>query len=335
MPDYEDHLWLAKKVGFVVGLILAFVTFVGGVFDHSSPGITSVGVLSGIIGLIGYYSTLVGGAAPDIDLSRPTDSLVTASIPYRKLVKSLQLLVSLIVLFGYTSFVDSRTVVAQAGGAIVAGSFVIITVRLIPDILHRMMPVHRTTTHSLGFWMIIGLLSIFTTHQIVTWFQGDSFINTYISMAIGVPIFLGAFTHASMDTVNNYVRDYAPEPVKRKAAELAPWVPKHKPVLSDIPQLGRIAFDKTAPFSIRIFVVFTALYGIMPLDLISDFIPLIGWTDDLGIYLGLREAVYSGYYYNEGIIDTFRREMATAFKIYVPVLLLTLFVVFISVFFMV
>jgi uncharacterized membrane protein YkvA (DUF1232 family) len=190
------------------------------------------------------------------------------------------------------------------------------------------MPAHRKLTHELSFWGLTGILGVLAIQKLLQWIWVDPFIQTFLPIGVGLPIFLGVVTHLSMDTVQTYVREYDPDPLKQRAAQLAPWVPKYKPIFVDIPQLARIALDRTAPRSIRLFVLVTALYGVIPLDLIPDTIIGIGWTEDLAIYLGLRRTVYSGYQHGEGVTGSLKRQLTTVLKIYVPVLILSLFAIF-------
>ena len=44
-------------------------------------------------------------------------------------------------------------------------------------------------------------------------------------------------------------------------------------------------FDKRTPLGAKLIVIFGVLYGVSPLDLIPDFIPLLGQLDDLGVIL--------------------------------------------------
>jgi uncharacterized membrane protein YkvA (DUF1232 family) len=44
-------------------------------------------------------------------------------------------------------------------------------------------------------------------------------------------------------------------------------------------------FDSSTPVYAKLLVVGGLVYGVSPLDLIPDFIPLLGQTDDLGVLL--------------------------------------------------
>lgn len=311
MPGFEAHQWLARKVGVVIGPLVAGIAFIGGLISSSSPGLAMLAAESILIGFVGYYSTLVGGAAPDIDLSQSRENLQYASIPYRKFTKSLQLLVAVLLFFTVSTFIRTGEFVTQTIGTTLAVALGIIVLRSIPDFLHRFMPAHRKITHDLLFWGLMGCLGFITVQKILLQFKADVFVRTYLPVAVSLPIFLGVVTHVSMDTVESYVQAYAPAPVKQRVSQLAPWVPKYKPILLDIPQLLKIIRDRRAPWSVRLSVILTFAYGVMPLDLITDVIPIIGWTDDLAIYLSLRNSVYEGYRHEEGIIEGVRRYLST------------------------
>lgn len=312
MPDYKTHHWLARKVGGVVGILLAFITFVG-TFDPFK---------SVCIGLIAYGATIAGGVVPDIDRSQSNQHFKFASRPYKQFVRLIQLLVMVVIFLSFVSSSSGISTSEQAlRGALIGGVGVVI-IRLVPDLLHAIMPGHRNLIHSPLFWGIMSILGILGVRQLLKSLAATPFAISYLPLAIGVPIFLGVVTHVSLDVVNNYVREYAPGPLQGRAADVIPWIPTHKPVIADIPQLARIAFDSRAPWTIRFFVGLTALYGLIPIDLISDTILGIGWIEDFVIYLNLRATVYSGYRREEGIIDSTKRRAATVGKIYIPTVLL-------------
>lgn len=62
----------------------------------------------------------------------------------------------------------------------------------------------------------------------------------------------------------------------------------------------------------------------MPLDLIPDAAFGIGWTEDLGIYLSLRNTVYNGYRHDEGILEAAKRTVETI-SLYISIVLLIIF----------
>lgn len=156
--------------------------------------------------------------APDIDLSQSSDTLEYASIPFRKLVTLVRLLIAVVVLFVFVVVTSERDFLTQSIGVILGVSVGIVIIRAVPDFLHRLMPGHRKLTHELPFWVITGLLGVLAIHHLLRRIESTAHIQTYLPLAVGIPIVLGVVTHISMDTVSNYVRSYAPDPVKRRAA---------------------------------------------------------------------------------------------------------------------
>lgn len=55
------------------------------------------------------------------------------------------------------------------------------------------------------------------------------------------------------------------------------------PVLWRVPAAWRLLRSRQAPLWQKALVLAGAAYVVMPLDLIPDAIPLIGWLDDVGI----------------------------------------------------
>lgn len=308
MPHYESHLWFAQKVGVFVSTLFFLFCFIMGLVFYPLD-LTSLFFLSLLLAIVSYYSTVIGGVIPDIDLSRPSNSLKTASIPYRILVNVVKFSLIIFILFHYANRIQFGLAYTQLFGGIIGIVVMIVVVRLIPDILHYFMPPHRGLTHRPIVWFVMGIFSVLLVSEILQSIYVGEFVQSFLPLAIGIPVFLGTVTHTSMDTAADYVRDYAPDPVKRQAMNLAPWVPKHKPIIVDIPRLARIAFDSRAPLSIRIFVIFTFAYGMIPLDLINSFIPIIGWIDDLFIYLTMRGSVYRGYNQDIGFRESLSREL--------------------------
>ncbi len=53
-----------------------------------------------------------------------------------------------------------------------------------------------------------------------------------------------------------------------------------------------LLFDKRTPLSAKIIIAAGALYGISPLDVIPDILPLIGVTDDLAVIVAALAIFY-------------------------------------------
>lgn len=317
MPNYATHRWLARKVGIAAGVSLALATLLA---------TFSIG-LAVLVGAVAYYSTIVGGVLPDIDQSQPRRTLRYGSIPYKKLVALLRLATVIAIFLLWGVYTEGSSTISQVLSGIVLASVGIVLIRAIPDILHQILPGHRKGLHELAFWGIASLFGMLLVQKIVEGLQMSASIITFLPLAVGVPIFLGTVTHITSDSIKTFVNDNVPKPILKKAdhkvSQLAPWVPKHKPVIADIPQILRIAFDRRAPSSVRLFVLFTAAYGMMPLDLIPDAILGIGWTEDLGIYLSLRNTVYNGYRHDEGILEAAKRTVETI-SLYISIVLLVI-----------
>ncbi|MDB4979122.1 MAG: hypothetical protein JWM56_1308 [Candidatus Peribacteria bacterium] len=49
----------------------------------------------------------------------------------------------------------------------------------------------------------------------------------------------------------------------------------------------RALFDKRTPKIVKILTVIAVIYGISPIDIIPDFIPVVGQLDDIIVILGL------------------------------------------------
>jgi uncharacterized membrane protein YkvA (DUF1232 family) len=52
-------------------------------------------------------------------------------------------------------------------------------------------------------------------------------------------------------------------------------------MLADVPLIARAIFDRDAPWPARLVVFLTVAYVLSPIDLIPDFIPVLGMLDEL------------------------------------------------------
>lgn len=80
--------------------------------------------------------------------------------------------------------------------------------------------------------------------------------------------------------------------------------------MNNLPILLRALFDRRTPGTAKVLVVLAALYGVSPIDIIPDFLPLIGQLDDIGliivvflIFLKMTEPVRKDMQKEKGIID--------------------------------
>lgn len=63
-------------------------------------------------------------------------------------------------------------------------------------------------------------------------------------------------------------------------------------MLADVAALARAVFDPEAPWIARVLVFLIVAYVLSPVDLIPDFIPVLGWLDELVLVpLALRLAL--------------------------------------------
>lgn len=308
MPGFETHYWLGKKAGIVCGTlsagVMAIVTF--------DPAWTLLGVL------LGYYSAVAGGVVPDIDLSQPRNSLKYASKPYRQLVLFINLVIVVSLSLGLSVYNQGGLDFGQAVVSITAIGLAIALIRMFPDILHNLMPKHRGTTHQISFWMIMSVASGYVIHRLLLSLGFTSPVSSVLPAILAVGVLMGIFTHISADTISTVAKKHAPE---RLQSHL-PWVPKKLPILLDIPGLLKVGIDKRTPTSVRLLVVFTVVYGFLPVDVVSDLIPVIGWADDFSIYLYLRRTVYHSYEQNRGVLKSLKRDFVLLDRVVLPALII-------------
>ena len=71
------------------------------------------------------------------------------------------------------------------------------------------------------------------------------------------------------------------------------WVKKAKQLKTETYALYWCVRDKRVPWYVKVFLAVIVAYALSPIDLIPDFIPVLGYLDDLililgGIYLSLK-----------------------------------------------
>jgi uncharacterized membrane protein YkvA (DUF1232 family) len=308
VPSFEFHYWLGKKVG----IVIAVVSGVAAIFLTFDLAWTILAML------VGYYSTVVGSVAPDIDLSQPNNTLKYASKPYRQLILLINFLIVIVLALSLAMYnqgdVGIKNAVVSAGGV----GLTIVAIRLIPDFLHSIMPKHRGITHGFLFWTLMSAVFGYTIYQLLAFLGYTSVALTLLPATIGVAVLMGAFTHISSDSISTIIKHYVPE----SARNYFPWVPRKLPILLDLPKLLKVLFDRRAPNSVRLLVVFTAIYGIYPVDAIPDVVPIIGWIDDFSVYLYLRQTIYSSYKQKMGVIENITHDIQLFNRVIIPALLL-------------
>lgn len=308
VPSFESHYWLGKKVGTVTALIGGLATFIL-TFD---PAWTLLGVI------LGYYSTVVGSVAPDIDLSQPKGTLKYASIPYRQLILICNFLIVVCLALGLSIYNQGGIEIQNAIVSIVAVGIGVVSIRFLPNLLHGIMPKHRGITHGFIFWILMSASFGYTVHWLLSFFGYSSIVLTILPAIVGVGVLMGSFTHMSSDSISTLAKEYAPPSMGARL----PWVPRKLPILLDIPSLLKVGFDKKAPTSVRLLVVFTAGYALIPFDLIPSLIPIIGWTDDFAIYMYLRRTIYNSYERDIGVIAGVKRDLQLLDRVILPALIL-------------
>lgn len=298
MPDFDYHYSIGRKIAFVV----AALSGVGVVL------LTFNMVYGMLAAFVGYYSTILGSVLPDVDQSQPRATLKYASIPYRRLVSTINLLVILSLALALTTTDYSGLNTSSVLLSLVGVGLAIVVIRLIPEILHQIMPKHRGMTHkATKFWIPMGLASAGTTYWILSFVNLPRSIHISYPIIIGGSILAGAFTHISADSAETFIKNNIPQTIRSEAS----WVPRKLPIFLDIPSLLRVALDRRAPLSVRGSVVFVVGYALVPFNLIPNVIPVIGWIDDFTLYLLLRESVYSSYERNSGILSGLRYQFCS------------------------
>lgn len=81
-----------------------------------------------------------------------------------------------------------------------------------------------------------------------------------------------------------------PEFIRHAASKLTDWA---RDIKRDVATLWIAARDKRTPWPVKLVAGFVVAYAPSPVDLIPDFIPLVGYLDDLiilplGLWLAIR-----------------------------------------------
>lgn len=62
--------------------------------------------------------------------------------------------------------------------------------------------------------------------------------------------------------------------------------------LTELYTLVRVTVDRRTPLRVRALLVLTAIYVVVPIDLFTDVVPVLGWGDDVLLGVVARYAVY-------------------------------------------
>lgn len=304
MSNYGTHYNIAKKAGGAVALVWGLVTLLT-TFDW----MWTVAAIA-----VGYYATVIGGVAPDIDQSQPRRTFKYASIPYKKLVRLLGFLGVLTVLLIGGRLTEQGITIAEAILSIAGLVGIITLVRLIPDFLHGVMPSHRGILHDLAFWLPMSAGVGVGAHLLLRGQGYPLFVQTYLPVILATGTLTGVITHVSTDFVATFV--------KTSIQPRLPWTPRRLPPLVDAPVMLWVLIRPKTPWSIRALIVFTMAYFLLPVDIIPDFLLVLGWGDDLALYWVLREHIYLGYREGLTVMETLERELLVLSRIIFPALLL-------------
>ena len=85
-----------------------------------------------------------------------------------------------------------------------------------------------------------------------------------------------------------------------------------KKLKSDIPAVFLALKDKKTPWYAKLFAALTVAYALSPIDLVPDFIPVLGYLDDL-IILPLLVALTIKFIPND-VFETYRKQAQAMWK---------------------
>lgn len=103
--------------------------------------------------------------------------------------------------------------------------------------------------------------------------------------------FNGPFSKAEMDAMRRATRDE--NRVLSEAFALLRRIARKLPFAEDAMALYYCAIDPMTETRVKLVVVAALAYFVFPLDIISDFIPLLGYTDDAAVIATAIAAVRS------------------------------------------
>lgn len=95
------------------------------------------------------------------------------------------------------------------------------------------------------------------------------------------PMFARRLTKAEMEEIRRDVRDE--DGLGRKVFALLRRVARRIPFAQDIAAAWFCAMDPVTPRHVRLVLLGALAYFVMPLDAITDMLPLIGFTDDAAV----------------------------------------------------
>lgn len=188
MPNFQVHRALGWIVGLFVSVVAVFFTLV-----------TTFALDKGVfIGIVAFAFTVIGSIFPDIDQSRPNESLETGSIPYRQLVNALRATLVVVVFLVIIDVSQVDSVLPLFGIVLGVGVAIYLFVK-IPDILHSQMPKHRGLTHNVLPWIVFAIGGTIVLRDALLSIGATPFAVAYVPPAIAFPAAIGAVCHISLD----------------------------------------------------------------------------------------------------------------------------------------
>jgi len=103
--------------------------------------------------------------------------------------------------------------------------------------------------------------------------------------------FDNVFTKEEMDTIRRSMRDE--ESVLRNAWRKARALGRQLPFAEDVIAAYFCVMDDATPRRVKLVLLGALAYFVMPFDLIPDFLPLLGYTDDAAVMAAAFAAVAS------------------------------------------
>lgn len=81
---------------------------------------------------------------------------------------------------------------------------------------------------------------------------------------------------------------------------------KYREIQKNGPKFIKALFDRNTPLAPKLFVLAAILYAIMPADIINDFLPVLGYADDivmLPLLIYMANKSLEKYQIEESVID--------------------------------
>jgi uncharacterized membrane protein YkvA (DUF1232 family) len=121
-----------------------------------------------------------------------------------------------------------------------------------------------------------------------------AYLESCLCREIGIKMsegFDNVFTKEEMDTIRRSMRDE--ESVLRNAWRKARALGSQLPFAEDVIAAYFCVMDDATPRRVKLVLLGALAYFVMPFDLIPDFLPLLGYTDDAAVMAAAFAAVAS------------------------------------------